>query len=160
MEMQGNKRKLIAVIAAGALVLAAVLTLMLLRLSDVQPAGDYAAVYAKGSQNLCLALPEGIFSLQAGQSRHQVFGGERDYLYYDAVTDDGLDFYACALRDSRSRKAGGALVQKGIGCPGPRKSLYEGLYRSCAGDCAKHCATKAVTVKGRLFVVITCKFRG
>jgi len=106
------RKKIIIATAAGALALAAGLVLLLTRWGNLRPAARYAVVYEKGSQNLFVALPEGSFPLRAKESPHQVFAGQ--YLYYDAVTDAGTDIYRMDLRDSNSRRGGGAAVAQGV----------------------------------------------
>ena len=127
---------LIAAIAAGVMVLAAVSSLAVMSKRGGVLPERYAVVYAKGSQNLCVALPEGVFPLRAQQSKRQWFGGEA--LYYDAVTDEGLDLYALALRDSDARQAGGTLLAQGIG---------EDWFVSAGGDYAVYVERAG----GRLF---------
>ena len=67
---------LIAAIAAGVMVLAAVSSLAVMSKRGGVLPERYAVVYAKGSQNLCVALPEGVFPLRAQQSKRQWFGGD------------------------------------------------------------------------------------
>jgi len=110
-----NNKKFIAAIVAGALAFAALLLLLLVNRGGLQQNRDFAVVYAKGSQSLWLAIAEGEFQLQASESRQQVIGGARGFLYYDAVTDDGLDLYVIALRDRNARQAGGRPVARNIG---------------------------------------------
>jgi len=106
------RKKVILAAVAGVLVLAAGLVLLFSRCGNLGPAPRYAVIYEKGSRNLCVALPEGSFPLQAQESPRQVFAGQ--YLYYDAVTDEGTDIYRMNLRDSRSRKEGGEAVARGV----------------------------------------------
>ena len=107
-----KKHKLIIAIAAAAVVLAAglVVALVLLR-----PGGErFAVVYARGSRNLYVAVPEGTFSLRAQESRQQIFGGGGRYLLFDSVTEHGLNLYACLLRDASSRRMGGTRIAEDI----------------------------------------------
>ena len=106
------RRKLIIAAAAGALALTAGFVLLLTRWGNLAPAPKFAVIYEKGSQNLFVALPEGSFPLRANESSRQVFAGQ--YLYYDAVTDNGTDIYLMDMRDSRSRKEGGRAIAQGV----------------------------------------------
>gem|GEM_PF-2445497 len=110
MTLARQKLKWIIAAAAGTLVLAAgfVLTWVLFGGSGER----FAVVYARGSQNLYLAVPEGSFSLRASESRQQLFG--HNALFYDSVTDDGLHLYVVLLRDANSRRAGGTRIAENI----------------------------------------------
>ncbi|MDR0531991.1 MAG: hypothetical protein LBG83_08005 [Oscillospiraceae bacterium] len=111
------KPKGIAAIAAGALALAAVVIFLILRGGTGAQADDFAVLYAKGSQNIYLATPDGQFALRAKETRQQWFSPDGAYLYYDAVTDDseGSTIYLCLLGQSDSRKEGGKAIAKGAG---------------------------------------------
>ena len=106
------RKKVIIAAAAGALALAAGLVLLFTRCGNLGPAPRYGVVYEKGSRNLYAALPQGSFPLHAQESAEQVFAGQ--YLYYDAVTDEGTDIYVMDLRDAHSRKEGGAMIAQGV----------------------------------------------
>ncbi|MDR2753231.1 MAG: hypothetical protein LBB50_02860 [Oscillospiraceae bacterium] len=114
MHLNKVQKKLVAVVAAGLLVLGAAVLLVLLHVSKVPAQGAYAVVYTTegDAETLRLAVPEGLFALRAGESVRQVFAGEA--LYYDNKTEDGLALYVCFLGESKSRKSGGRLVAQGV----------------------------------------------
>lgn len=121
MQTKATRRKGIRVLAvvAGALALAAALLLILLRVAAPNPAARYAVLYAKGGQNLWLAVPEGVFPLRGspsqGEAQRQVFTENGKYLYYGSGAVDGRgDVCLVGLRDAASRKEGGKPVAKGV----------------------------------------------
>jgi len=104
-----SKQKLIVAIVAG---VAALATMVALALALGQSEQGFALVYARGGQNLYLAVPQGTYLLAAQQSNRQVFTG--GYFYFDSVDDDGLHLYVVQLNSAESRRVGGRRIAENI----------------------------------------------
>lgn len=112
--LKKTRVKLLLVFAAALLVLLGCGTLLLPRFRGGASSDGFAVLYSKGGQQLYLQTGRDTVALRAKESKQQIFAGDGNILFYDAVTDEGLTLYVCNLDNKNSRREGGTLIAAAV----------------------------------------------